>query len=50
MERKPLLIASSAMLTDDTVDHCLSIGFKHVTNVPINLEFIDKVLNDLLAR
>lgn len=50
VERKPLLIASSAMLTEEIIQECLSVGFNKVTNVPITRDFIESFLSETRAR
>ena len=35
IERKPIIIASSAYITEQIQDECLSIGFDFITEVPM---------------
>ena len=45
--RCPLIVASSALMTDEIHSKCLKNGFTHATEVPIQGEFLKKIQNEI---
>lgn len=47
IERKPIMIASSAYINEETKDECLSIGFDFITEVPMKPQFLQMIFEEL---
>ena len=43
IERRPIMIASSAYMTDQNRQDCLSIGFDFITEIPLSSDFLNQV-------
>ena len=47
IERKPIIIASSAQVSDDVKEKCYAIGFNYVSGIPIEYEFITEIFREI---
>ena len=47
IERKPIMIASSAFITKQIEEECLSIGFDFITEVPIKHDFLKTIFEEM---
>lgn len=50
VERKPLMIASTAHITNETRSECLKVGFDLITNVPIKRDFLTRIFKEMDGR
>lgn len=47
VNRRPLMIASSAHITEEVQSNCLDEGFEMITSVPIQQEFLNDVFSKI---
>ena len=50
IQRKPVIIASSAQVSNDVKDKCYGIGFDYVTGIPIEYEFITEIFKQIAQK
>ena len=50
VERRPIMIASSAFISDKIQENCISIGFDYITDIPFQQEFVTKIFQEIDAK
>ena len=50
VERRPIMIASSAFISDKIQENCISTGFDYITDIPFQQEFVTKIFQEIDAK
>ena len=50
IERRPILVASSAFINDEIKENCLKAGFDQIIDVPIKYNFLIKLYNEVESK
>ena len=44
VERRPIMIASSAYISDSIRQKCIAIGFDYITDIPFKQDFLKRII------